>query len=389
MFELAFKARIPVIGVHTDDLVNFEAVLHQLTDFKVHQLTSATQKLAAKLYWTDDVDLVTVGMYNKLMESEHQLVVINAGGPHSLIFDTGTLPTPEPLVDGYLNDVMGEGDHSELKTVLRGMSLKSIGEVVMLTQARTGGTLASEVRRTRQMVSGGVQGLYSLDTAVDFYEFPDRLIEWLKLNDKYFLDPKTPRKLVPRGALLDGFPGVGKTLGAKAIANHFGIPLFRLDIATTLNRYIGESENRIMRSLQMIERESPCVLLIDEVEKAINGKDESGVTDRILAQLLWWLAEHTSRIITVMTTNDMAALPPELYRQGRIDIVIKIPRMSLGEAQKFAGLVFKNVVGKPAKAAQTLKMSAALKATERPEFSHAEVSELVYTEIKRYDWMAA
>lgn len=388
MFDLAFKSHIPIIGVQTDDLVNFEATLTRLTGLKVQNLTSAATKLGGKLYWSDSLDLVTVSLYNKLMEGEHQLIIVNSDKKSSLVFDAGTLPTPQDMVVEYLEAVLGtDSDIVELLQVLKGLSLKSIGEIVMLTQARTGATLAPEVRRTRTMVSGGVQGLYSLDTAIDFYQFPEKLEGWLKLNQPYFLTPQTPPKLVPRGVLLDGSPGVGKSLAAKAIANHYKIPLYRLDIATTLNRYIGESENRISRSLQMIERESPCVLLIDEVEKVFGNKDDSGVTERILSQLLWWLADHTSRILTVMTTNNLKSLPPELYRQGRIDLVMRIPRLSLTDAQQFAQLVYLSVIGSKPTIARIGVIIEGLKISGNDDYSHAEVAELVYTEIKRHSWL--
>ena len=99
------------------------------------------------------------------------------------------------------------------------------------------------------------------------------LEDWLELNSAYFLNPKTPAKLMPRGLMLAGKPGVGKSMGAKAIAQHFDIPLFRLDISTTLAKFVGESEARVARSLATVDRESPCVLLLDEVEKIFSGND--------------------------------------------------------------------------------------------------------------------
>jgi hypothetical protein len=393
MFELAFAAHIPVIGVVTDDIVNFEAVLHTLTGLKPTQLTATTHatKLQPVIYWTDNLDHVTTKLYDKLLEGEHQLIVINPATPSLLVFDAGVLPTPEPLVRQYLNDALGNPPPermNEMLHIVKGMSLKAIGETVMLTQARTGGTLPAEVRRTRTMLNGGIQGLLTMDTSIDFYEFPMKLAEWLKINAPYFHDPLTPQKLVPRGMLMVGDAGVGKSMGAKAIANHLNVPLFRLDLAGAMNRYIGETENRVMRSLQLIERESPCVLMIDEVEKVINGKDESGVTDRILSQLLWWMAEHSSRIVTVLTTNDLQLIPPELYREGRIDMVLRIPKLSLAEANKFAARVFNSVMGHPPKAHHSLKINQALKTGDQMEFAHAKVATMVYGLVKQHHWLS-
>lgn len=388
MFELAFKSRIPIIGIETDDLVNLEAVLHKITKLKVVALPSATHKLAGALYYTTDLELVTVAMYNKLLEGEHQLVVVNPDKPCSLVFDAGVLPTPTELVHDYLKEMVDPPLIEPLMLVLKGLSLKSIGEIVMLTQARTGGTLPSEVRRTRIMVSGLTQGLYSIDTAIDFYHTPERLKAWLELNKDYFLNPQVPHQLVPRGLLFEGPPGVGKSMASKAIANYFGVPLYRLDIATTLDKYQGISENRVARSLGMLEREAPCILLLDEVEKIfVSASEESGTTTRILSQLLWWLADHQARVLTVMTTNNMAAIPPELYRPGRVDTVMKIHRLVLSEARDFAGEVFKSVIGDDLGNSHRKILMEALKATGKEDFAHSEVTMLVYEVIKREKWI--
>lgn len=390
MFDLAFTSHIPIIGVQTDDLPNIEAVLHALTGLKAVEIDGSVPKtLGAALYYTSNMEAVTVAAYNKLMDTEHQLIVLNPDKQSSLIFDAGTLPTPVGLIKEYLVTMVGPEDVEPLLQVLKGMSLKAIGETIMLTQARTGGMNPVEVRRTRTMISGLTQGMYSVDTAIDFYQFPTKLEEWLNLNKNYFLNPKTPHQLVPRGILLDGTPGVGKSLASKAVANFFKIPLYRLDISTALNKYQGESEGRIARILSQVEREAPCVLLIDEVEKifAASSTDETGVISRILSQLLWWLADHQSRVLTVMTTNKLSIIPPELYRPGRIDMTIKIPRLVISEAKVFAQRVFKSVVGVQPSLPQLKAMGEALKATGEDDFSHAGVSELVYHCIKQFNWL--
>lgn len=387
MFELAFKSRIPIIGVQTDDLINIAAVLHELTGLNPVEYPSKDYfKFSGKsLYYTDDVEMVSTKLYNKLMENEFQLVVLNVKEANSLIFDAGQLPTPLKLVREYLEPLVAEPLVEPLMQVLKGLSLKSIGEIVMITQARTGGTMPNEIRRTRTMVSGLTQGLYTIDTDLDFYLYPEKLQAWLDLNKSYFLDLKTNPKLVPRGVLMDGSPGVGKTMGAKAVANFFKVPLYRLDMATTLNKYQGESENRVARSLSMVEREAPCVLLIDEVEKLFRGGDDSGTTSRILSQLLWWLGDHQARVLTVMTTNDLSKIPAELYRPGRIDAVIKVSRLVLSEAREFARHVLESML-KETTPVHTYRVDAALKATGQDDFSHAQVTELVYAQIKASKW---
>jgi hypothetical protein len=387
MFENALSAKIPVLGVTTDDLMNFEEALHLIAKMTVKELPKNVKALGDALYWTMDVEDVTLDVYKFLMKHEHQLVVINPSKKNPLVFDAGELPTPKEMILGYLEEVMEADQVEQTYTALKGLSLKAVSEIVMLTQARTGSMSIKEIRRTRSMLGGTVQGLIPVEPDFDFYKFPVKIEEWLKINRAYFLSEKTPPKLRPRGVMLEGSPGVGKSMAAKAIARELGVPLYRLDIATTLNRYIGESEARVARSLSLLEREAPCVMLLDEVEKHFTDKEDSGVVTRIMSQLLWWLADHSSRVLTVMTTNNLSHIPPELYRTGRVDMVMKIPRMSTMEANNFAQEVFASVVGKKATLKQVQTLANALKLTEKDDFAHAEVAELVYTQIKQHEWV--
>lgn len=124
----------------------------------------------------------------------------------------------------------------------------------------------------------------------------------------------------PKGILLLGVQGSGKSLAAKAVAGFFGIPLLRLDFASLYNKYIGETEKNLRQALQTAEVMSPCILWIDEIEKGISqGNNDDGVSLRILGTLLTWMAEHKGQVFIVATSNDIERLPPELMRKGRID----------------------------------------------------------------------
>ncbi|MFJ3992809.1 AAA family ATPase [Streptomyces sp. NPDC090032] len=124
----------------------------------------------------------------------------------------------------------------------------------------------------------------------------------------------------PRGVLLVGVPGCGKSLSAKAIAHEWQLPLYRLDMASIHGKYLGESEGRFREALAMADRVAPCVLWIDEIEKGLAGRDDSsGVPQRIIGQFLFWLQESQSRAFVVATANDIRSLPPELLRKGRFD----------------------------------------------------------------------
>jgi SpoVK/Ycf46/Vps4 family AAA+-type ATPase len=124
----------------------------------------------------------------------------------------------------------------------------------------------------------------------------------------------------PKGLLMLGVQGGGKSLAARAIAGETGLPLLRLDFANLYNKYIGETERNLREALAQAERMAPCVLWMDEIEKGTDTSGaDSGPARRLLGTLLTWMSEHRARVFVVATANDISRLPPELMRKGRID----------------------------------------------------------------------
>ena len=125
----------------------------------------------------------------------------------------------------------------------------------------------------------------------------------------------------PKGVLLLGVQGCGKSLAAKAVAGGFGVPLVRLDFGTLYNKFHGETEKNLREALASAEQLQPCVLWIDELEKGLSsvGGEDGGVSRRVLGYFLTWMAERKSRIFLVATANAVQQLPPELLRKGRFD----------------------------------------------------------------------
>jgi hypothetical protein len=146
-----------------------------------------------------------------------------------------------------------------------------------------------------------------------------RLRTWIEVRRNFFmgqdesLDP-------PRGLLLLGVQGCGKSLAAKATAGILGVPLLRLDFGVLYNKYYGETERNLRKALETAEVMSPCVLWMDEIEKGLapDGNDD-GLSRRVLGTLLTWLAEKKKPVFLVATANDITQLPPELVRKGRFD----------------------------------------------------------------------
>jgi hypothetical protein len=143
---------------------------------------------------------------------------------------------------------------------------------------------------------------------------------WLNRRKAAFAGDKLPTLDPPRGVLLVGVQGCGKSLAAKSAAGLFGVPLLRLDFGALYSKYHGETEKNLRTSLETADVMSPCVLWIDEIEKGIaTGQDESGTSRRVLGTFLTWMAERQSEVFLVATSNDITELPPELVRKGRFD----------------------------------------------------------------------
>jgi SpoVK/Ycf46/Vps4 family AAA+-type ATPase len=158
---------------------------------------------------------------------------------------------------------------------------------------------------------------------------------WLAQRRDVFLAEQPPAGLdPPKGILLLGVQGGGKSLAAKSVAGSWGIPLLRLDFGTLYNKYYGETERNLRDSLKTAESMSPCVLWIDEIEKGLASDDDGGPSKRILGTMLTWMAERASRVFLVATANDIEMLPPELLRKGRFDEIffVDLPDTPVREA---------------------------------------------------------
>jgi hypothetical protein len=171
---------------------------------------------------------------------------------------------------------------------------------------------------------------------------------WLRRKHQLMVaDLRETHLRPPRGVLLVGVPGCGKSLSAKAIAGEWNLPLYRLDLATILGQYVGQSENRLREALDTADHVAPCVLWIDGIEKGLAGQNDStGVSRRMIGQFLFWLQESRSRVFVVATSNDVRSLPPELLRKGRFDEMFFVDLPDAGDRQEIIQLYFQRYVGR-------------------------------------------
>jgi SpoVK/Ycf46/Vps4 family AAA+-type ATPase len=153
----------------------------------------------------------------------------------------------------------------------------------------------------------------------------ENLKAWIDMRRAAVLgdaDERSPGLDRPKGVMLLGVQGGGKSLAAKAVAGRLGVPLLRLDFGALYDKYIGESERNLRQALRTADVMAPCVLWLDEVEKGLamgGGGGDGGTSRRLLGSLLTWMAERDSSAFLVATSNDISELPPELVRKGRLD----------------------------------------------------------------------
>lgn len=167
-----------------------------------------------------------------------------------------------------------------------------------------------------------VAGLFSLKKWLE-----DRRHAMQKDGDSQ-LDP-------PKGVLLFGVQGGGKSLAAKAIAGVWGMPLLRLDMGALYNKYVGETEKNLREALKLADLMSPCILWMDEIEKGMSTEGSDNATSkRLLGSLLTWMSERNSQVFVVATSNDISQLPPELMRKGRFDEIffVDLPDLKMRSA---------------------------------------------------------
>jgi AAA+ superfamily predicted ATPase len=223
-------------------------------------------------------------------------------------------------------------DQDALKAIvrnLRGLSLIEARRIARHLIFRDGAIGAGDLPELAKLKFELLNKSGHLHFEYDTARFADvaglaRLKQWVTQRRSAFVeDVELPVGLdPPKGILLLGVQGCGKSLAAKAVAGGFNVPLVRLDFGTLYNKFHGETEKNLRDALASAEQVAPCVLWIDELEKGIassGGSDDGGVSRRVLGYFLTWMAERKSKVFLVATANAVKELPPELLRKGRFD----------------------------------------------------------------------
>lgn len=228
------------------------------------------------------------------------------------------------------------GEQDALEMLVRhlvGMGRDDARRLIRQAVRDDGMITAADVTRVLRFKHEALSEAGTLELELDNGCFADvagqkHLKQWLELRRAVFLGENAGGLDVPKGMLLLGVQGGGKSLAAKAVAGSWGLPLLRLDFATLYNKFFGETERNLREALQVTEAMAPCVLWLDEIEKGLaadgGGTTDGGVSRRVLGTLLTWMSERRSKVFLVATANEITSIPPELMRKGRFDEIFFI-----------------------------------------------------------------
>jgi ATP-dependent 26S proteasome regulatory subunit len=203
------------------------------------------------------------------------------------------------------------------------------------------------------------------------------LISWIKNRKKCFsLEAEKYGLKKPRGVLLIGLPGTGKSLSCKAISSAWNMPLLRLDFGKLFGSLVGDSEKNAREVIKQAEAISPSILWVDEIEKAISGvgssgKSDGGTTSRVLSTFLTWMQEKTSPVFVVATANDHQAIPPEFLRAGRFDEIFFVDLPNQSEREEIFDVLLK------LRGIDSKKFNLSLLSIKSDHYSGAEIEKAI------------
>ncbi len=281
-------------------------------------------------------------------------------------------------------DASGQLEASAIEELVRssqGLSLDRVRRVLAKAIAESGQLRADHVELILEEKRQSIRQTQILDFYPSTIEISDiggldNLKEWLLRRGGSFSERARQYGLPhPRGLLLAGIQGTGKSLTAKAISHHWHLPLLRLDVGRLFAGLVGESESRTRQMIQLAEALAPCVLWIDEIDKAFSGADsrsDSGTTNRVFGTFLTWMAEKTSPVFIVATANNIRQLPAELVRKGRFDEVFFVGLPNQAERQQIFNVHLGKFRPHNLRAYDLERL-----AYETPDFSGAEIEQSI------------
>ncbi|MBV5328233.1 MAG: AAA family ATPase [Chlorobium sp.] len=276
-----------------------------------------------------------------------------------------------------------------LSLYLKGFSEFEVRQILNLAYQHSGLIEEKDIKlilkeKEQIIKKTGMLEIINIKESIDDIGGLNNLKKWLTQKAQIFhrLDEAIKFGVdVPKGVMIVGMPGCGKSLTAKASANLFDVPLLRLDVGKLLGKYVGESEDNMRRAISIAEAISPCILWVDEIEKAFSGVGDSGggheVTTRLFGYFLTWMQEKSSTVFVVATSNDISKLPPEFLRKGRFDEIFSVELPNNEERKKIIELHIKKR-GKWSPAIDSIKLIEKTK-----EFCGADIEAVIKDTIEK------
>jgi hypothetical protein len=317
---------------HIEDLT-LKAVFH-LKDFAQHLDNAAVARKFREVAQSFSHKLSTIVLTSTKFhlpdDIAHKVVHFEMQLPNAAEIEKGIRPVIESLVASRETDFeLSKDDFKRLVTALSGMTLNQARQIIAYAALHDGklgpDDVARVIERKAQVIRDGglLEYFPSEDNRYELGGFAN-LKAWLARSRVGFSPEAAALNLrPPRGILIVGVQGCGKSLAAKAIAREWKLPLLKLDAGRLFDKYIGESEKNFRKAIAMAESMAPAVLWIDELEKAMSGgtgeSRDGGVGRRLFGAFLTWLQEKKHAVFVVATANDLFNTPPELLRKGRFD----------------------------------------------------------------------
>ena len=315
---------------------------------------------------------------------------------HDVVYFNLKLPDPDELhqvisevtrsLQGRIKVHLQQQDLSALVRALQGMTLKQAKKVIAYAALEDGALSTQDIgrilqRKAQVIHEEGLLDYISLENNTAHLGGFKGLKQWLARAKVGFSPQAQAFNLQPpKGILIVGIQGCGKSLAAKTIAREWKMPLLKLDAGRLYNKYVGESEKNFRRAVSLAESMAPAVLWIDEIEKSMGASDtdaDGGLSRRLFGYFLTWLQEKSQEVFVVATANNLSRIPPELLRKGRFDEIFFV---DLPDPQERA-VILKIHLHARKQAPERFNLAELVQATDG--FSGAEIEQAVITALYR------
>ncbi len=292
------------------------------------------------------------------------------------------LVVPEKLkLAGLAREQLVKACQGLSRTRIQRVLAKALAAKQQVNESDISGVLAEKKQTIRQT---GILEFFTPSESLKRVGGLDQLKQWVQLRQDAFTEEARRYGIPnPKGTLLVGIQGTGKSLSAKTIAHEWRLPLLRLDSGRLFGGIVGESESRVRQMIQVTEAMAPCVLWIDEIDKAFgninSGVDgDSGTSRRVFGSLITWMQEKTSPVFIVATANNVQILPAELLRKGRFDEIFFLNLPTEAERQD----IFKVHIQK-LRPNRLRDFDLPLLAQQTQNFSGAEIEQVIVDAMHR------